>query len=907
MLISPANTSQYITSGLKYYYSVINKRSCPNISGITSLIDLSGSGYTAGLASSSISTNNTIPCLNPYIYLNNSILILSPFSFEYFMYIIPGASNYILYMTDNSNQTVYIKINTDFSITLSINYTFVYTSPPYSIICYSWNHIIITYDISGNVNIYINNINVVNNNKSYTAISFNCYIAGQSAGISDGNSYFGYTRYYNKALTSTEVNTNYYYVQTLYRNAFPNIKSGGIINNLLINTLTYNSIAVTIYYTGFSTSTAATLVISLSATGSSPLSSYSPISTLGTSGTPSYTFGPSTNPAITLTQSQPYYVVLLLSGVSTFSRYFIVNTIGTFSAYGNTKSTYQSGSISFSQNTYPSGTITVTSDSGVTLNGTNSVQITLSRGSVPSPITYTVPGSTSPPTYYLYFSLDSTTSTNYGPVTPSSFAFTAYAQGGLTPTATASSYNSATLTWTYTGYPSTTALSITGNPSIGTINTTVGATPQSYNLTTLSANTSYTITYTITSTTYGNTAPTSSFSTYAQGTLNSFNITAYSSSGILLTWTYGNYSSGTSATITINNTSISQNVTLGQNSYQFPSSSLSSIMTNYGSVYTVTLSVNDTTYGNASISASSSIGGSYGFKIPNAYGSDSWYVGSLATSNDQGPYGNHSYYLVYLFTNVSTSFPSLTFYVAVSGSYDYLLIGGGGGGGPTKGGGGGGGGVIQGTVNLVASGNPCSVYVGGGGGSATDGSPTAFDYSPAGNPVSPGVYGTVQITAEYGGCGGSKNNNADNGASGGGAGANSSSVPGSGIYPQSYGSSTVGYSGGTGVTNGGGGGGGGYSGPGGNGSTIGGNGGTGYVDYMFLNGQSFSGGGGGFTIGFNSGGGLGVYGGGNGALGGTTVGPTNGTNGGGGGGGFNTGNGSTGGNGSAYFRQAYSF
>ena len=793
MLISPANTSQYITSGLKYYYSVINKRSCPNISGITSLIDLSGSGNTAGLASSSISTYNTIPCLTPYIYLNNSISISSPFSFEYFMYIIPGASNFILFMTDNSNQTVYIKINTDFSIILAINYSFVvYTSPPYSIICNSWNHIIITYDSSGYVNIYINNIYVVKNaNQGYTTISFNCYIAGQSAGISDGNSYFGYTRYYNKALTSTEVNTNYYYVQTLYRNAFPNINSGGTFTNLAIGALSYNSVTFVPTYTGFSQASVS-LAISLNQSGNPALSGY-PINNIASG---------SSNVSSTLTQNTTYYGVLT-SGSAIFSR-----------------------------------------------------------------------------------------------------LFSTYAQGTLTPTAaTALSYNSATLTWTYTGYPSTTTLIITGNPSIGgTISTTVGASPQS--LTSLSANTSYTITYTINSTTYGNTAPTSSFSTYAQGTLNSFNITAYSSSGILLTWTYGNgYSSGTSATITINNTSISQNVTLGQNSYQFPSSSLSSIMTNYGSVYTVKLSVNDTTYGNASISASSSIGGSYGFKIPNAYGSDSWYVGSLATSNDQGPYGNHSYYLVYLFTNV-TSFPSLTFYIAVSGSYDYLLIGGGGGGGPTKGGGGGGGGVLQGTVNLVASGNPCSVSVGGGGGSATDGAPTVFDYSPAGTPVfsSPGVYGigTVELVAESGGCGGSKVNNADNGASGGGAGANSSSVPGSGISSQ-------GNSGGTGVLNGGGGGGGGYSGSGGNGSTIGGNGGTGYIDYMFLNGQSFSGGGGGFTIGFNSGGGLGVYGGGNGALGGTTVGPTNGTNGGGGGGGFNTGPGSTGGNGSAYFRQAYSF
>jgi hypothetical protein len=479
MLISPANTSQYITSGLKYYYSVINKRSCPNISAITSLIDLSGSGNTAGLTSSSISTNNTIPCFTPFINLNNSISILSilsPFSFEYFMYIIPGASNYTLYMTDYSSQIVYIKINTDFSITLSINHISVYTSPPYSIICYSWNHIIITYDRFGNVNIYINNINVVNNNnQGYTLINFNC----NNAGISDGNSYFGYTRYYNKALTSTEVNTNYYYVQTLYRNAFPNIKSGGIINNLLINTLTYNSIAVTIYYTGFSTSTAATLVISLSATGSSPLSSYSPISTLGTSGTPSYTFGLSTTPAISLTQSQPYYVVLLLSGVSTFSRYFIVNTIGTFSAYGNTQSTYQSGSISFSQNTYPSGTITVTSDSGVTLNGTNSVQITLSRGSVPSPITYTVPGSTSPPTYYLYFSLDSTTSTNYGPVTPSSFAFTAKAQAYFNVNTQTSTTSSGFITGN-TSYPTSAQITITWYSTNLSINSSTSGTSTFY-------------------------------------------------------------------------------------------------------------------------------------------------------------------------------------------------------------------------------------------------------------------------------------------------------------------------------------------------------------------------------------------------------------------------------------------
>jgi len=487
-------------------------------------------------------------------------------------------------------------------------------------------------------------------------------------------------------------------------------------------------------------------------------------------------------------------------------------------------------------------------------------------------------------TYTITYTISSTT---YGNTAPTS-SLPINAQGSAVFSVINITATSATYYWTYTGFPDGTSyvFYILGVGGTNGGNLSNGSRSYTYQ-NVLTPNTNYGGVFSIPSsgtTPYGNFSVNPSFTTLSNGTLNSFNITAFNSSGLLVGWTYGNgYTSGTSATISINNTSISQPVKLGDNgsTYQFSSSTLSSLMTNYGTVYQITLSVNDANYGSASINASSSIGGSNGFMIPWCSGSDSWYVGYLATSNDQGPYGNHSYYIVYQYTTVQ----STNFFVGFGNAYyDILIIGGGGAGGGNRGGGGGGGGVVLIGLQLYSppSSPPSySVVVGGGGNQSyyqgVNGNPSSFN----------------NLWFANGGGGGGEQGGApgQDGACGGGAGANTSSSPG-------------GASGNTGVAAGGGGG---NTSAGGNGNgTTGGNGGNGYDDYMFLNGQQFCGGGGGFTEN-GSGGGLGAYGGGNGAIGGTTRGPTNGNNGGGGGGGFNSNWGGSGGNGAVYIRQAYSF
>jgi len=415
MLISPANTSQYAISGLQYYYSFINKRSCPNLSSITTLNDISGNNIAPFIVTSClISSTSNIPSANlssgtgAYITGANTITISTSVAFEYFFNPISTitSSHFFIFISDSNNDNLFgIFINNDYSVSLYVtinNTTSLYRSQPYSVLAYLWNHLIITYT-SGSILMYINNNQIYNSTSAIAITQFTVSTLLILEKIST-NMVIGFTRLY---VNNTTINTvNYNYVQTLYRNAFPNITSGGTFTNLAISALSYNSVTFVPTYTGFSQASVS-LAISVNQNGTPALSGYL---------IPDIASG-SSNLLSTLTQNTPYFGVLT-SGSAIFSRLFVtyVNYGSTFAA-SCSASTYNSGSISITTCGYPSGTLSLSSSSNVTLSAT-SIYLSIT---VPYSISFTYTSSTTTSTTLsISFSVDTSTASNYGQITSSS-------------------------------------------------------------------------------------------------------------------------------------------------------------------------------------------------------------------------------------------------------------------------------------------------------------------------------------------------------------------------------------------------------------------------------------------------------------------------------------------------------
>jgi len=351
------------------------------------------------------------------------------------------------------------------------------------------------------------------------------------------------------------------------------------VNTSVLSSLIYTLATVSFVATPITNLTSTSFTVTWNSAGS-PATYYSVNLTVALTSTPFTTvYTQNGITAVSGTTSMSINPPLVANTGYTVSLVPLNNTAATNTAVTTTTTTYAIvTSASAAVTSYASATITYVATSGANVY-INSTPTTTTQLFSSSPALFV---SLSPNTSYTF----TVTAVNASGTNPSAGdkkttgSITTYTQGTLgQPTAASTTYNSVSVNWSYGGgYSSGTAATIYISTTTNSVNSvastgiSLGQT-QPVGISGLSSSTSYYIIVSVPAGTYGpltNGVSASTFATLALGTLGQPTTSSPTNNGVSVSWSYGGYPSGTSATIYISTTTstanqvTSQAITLGQ-------------------------------------------------------------------------------------------------------------------------------------------------------------------------------------------------------------------------------------------------------------------------------------------------------------------------------------------------------